>query len=347
MSLSRVLLAACLAAILLAGTVAFFRRGDGPQVPHEPALVLGAVHVDGRIAQGDVLLSVAPATNGENWIGVEVDAEAGGPLIDLETVRVRFLPLSAEGDAIEVELALDDEHAGVDLAALGDELYWLVVVYGEASGALSELAQFFLMIPDPNSYPEVADRALPTDPSAESLYLMASTRVSELHRVRYTQHLSDGEGLAVVSFREVNDGSDGSSPGFTYFTPGGLDAVVLDRTVWSRMPGEDWSARETNQMVPPSEWGGEYEGATGFAFGPVITINDMPCRVITFVVPEAERRSVAWYAWCIDEQSGDLIMDGMVSRRHYMLTLFSDFDAEVEIVAPSPRTVDGPNDESS
>ncbi len=87
----------------------------------------------------------------------------------------------------------------------------------------------------------MADRLLSNDPRAESRYQWASEKAAELHRVRSIQQLSDGEGLAVVSFREMNDGFDGSSPGFTYFTSGGLDAVVLDRTVWSRMREEDWS----------------------------------------------------------------------------------------------------------
>jgi hypothetical protein len=51
-------------------------------------------------------------------------------------------------------------------------------------------------------------------------------------------------------------------------------------------------------------------------------------------VPEEPKRSIAWYAWCIDETSGNVYRDAMISRNHYMVTSFNDFDAEVVIEPP-------------
>ena len=94
--------------------------------------------------------------------------------------------------------------------------------------------------------------------------------------------------------------------------------------------------RETNQMIPPSEWGGEFTGATGFQMGPMAETPAGPCRMITFVVPEEARRSIAWYAWCINEATGNLFRDAMISRNHYIVTSFNDFNGDIPIEPPLP-----------
>ena len=211
---------------------------------------------------------------------------------------------------------------------------WQARISEQTSDVRLLLTTLYFMVPDPNLHGNDAIPLPETDPEAEQLYATASQAVAGLHRVTYEQDLSDGLGLAVLSHHAVNDGTDGSKPGFSYVNPGGFEAIVLGTTVWSRYPGEEWDIRETNQMVPPSEWGGEYDGATGFQMGPVAETPAGPCRMVTFVVPEEPRRSIAWYAWCIDESSGNVFRDAMISRNHYMVTSFENFDADVVIEPP-------------
>jgi hypothetical protein len=90
-------------------------------------------------------------------------------------------------------------------------------------------------------------------------------------------------------------------------------------------------------VVPPSEWGDEYTGATGFTLLGEETIDGEPCQIVAFVAPELSeprRRTVAWYAWWVGTESGQVRRETMVSRVHYMMHHFSDFDAPLTITPP-------------
>jgi hypothetical protein len=256
-------------------------------------------------------------------------------LADIDRVDVALLPLVAGGEeqVVTIDVSGDPRRGAADVT-LDGALMWQARISEQTSDVRLLLTTFYFMVPDPNLHGNDAIPLPETDPEAEQLYATASQAVAGLHRVTYEQDLSDGLGLAVLSHHAVNDGTDGSKPGFSYVNPGGFEAIVLGTTVWSRYPGEEWDIRETNQMVPPSEWGGEYDGATGFQMGPVTETPAGPCRMVTFVVPEEQRRSIAWYAWCIDESSGNVFRDAMISRNHYMVTSFENFDADVVIEPP-------------
>jgi hypothetical protein len=210
---------------------------------------------------------------------------------------------------------------------------WQVEVTLESSGAsiAQGLAGFYL--PDPNLHGNESVKAQPVEGDAQALFEMGSERLSGLHRIKYTQWFSDGLGLAVVSFHTVTDDQDGGTA-FTYFTPGGLDAVVIGTDLWSRKGDKPWEKTSTNPSIPPSQWINEYKGATNFQLGPVVELPQGPCQFITFVVPETESQSVAWYSWCVDTVNGDLFRDLMVSRTHFMTSDFYDQNGDFEILPP-------------
>ncbi len=58
-------------------------------------------------------------------------------------------------------------------------------------------------------------------------------------------------------------------------------------------------------------------------------VNDKPAQVVTFYVPESDSQIAAWYAWWIDEETGHLVNETMVSRLHYMRWRYFDFDQPV------------------
>ncbi|MBX3071473.1 MAG: hypothetical protein KF883_13290 [Thermomicrobiales bacterium] len=320
-----------IAAALLAGAAALIliSRDDEPAEP--AALRIGWAIADGESLAATVTLSVDPASEGKNTIGVDIDPEAGSVFTTVEDVQIRLLPLRGDGEQISLSVALDDRQSGSATVDLAGSDQW----EAQVSSSDGVLATFFLLIPDPNLFGDNAIPVLGDDPDALALYQQASANIAAWQRVRYEQQMSNGDGLALISFREINDGSDGSPAGFRYFTPGGLEAVVLGTTAWSRYPGEVWEVRTTNAMIPPSEWGGEYLGATGFQLGPVADSPAGPCRIITFVVPESDRQAIAWYAWCIDEATGQVQRESMISRAHYMITEFSDVDGEILVEPPA------------
>jgi hypothetical protein len=336
------LLLAAVAILAVAAALLVINRDD-PEAIEGPTLDLGAVVVEDNASLGQIHLRLRAASPGENELEVDIDPQADGWLASIRTVDLSLLPLVAGGEAETLSLDLSaGEQRGRERVRLDDAANWEIRVDGDAPSGRRRIALFQVLLPDPNLHGNDAVSLAGTDPEAEALYQRASERVSQLHRVTYEQQLSDGEGLGVVSWRAINDGADGSVPGFFYLTPGGMEAVVSGTTAWTRYPGEAWESRETNAMVPPSEWGGEYTGATGFQLGPLSQAPAGPCRVVTFVVPEEERRSIAWYAWCIDETTGHLFRDAMISRNHYMITEFDDFDGDV-VVAP-PEDAEGPGD---
>ncbi len=55
---------------------------------------------------------------------------------------------------------------------------------------------------------------------------------------------------------------------------------------------------------------------------------------MTFFVPEAPGLAAAWYAFWIGEETGRLHRTAMVSRSHYMVDDYSDFDAPLLIEPP-------------
>lgn len=325
-----VLLIAGLALLATAGWLVLSARSDDePDIPE--SLQIGWAIADVDSAKGTLTFEVDPASKGVNTVRIDVDAEQETWLADLRSVDVRFLPLrgGTEEHTVTFELSEDELSASQDIDFGGSDRWEALIRAGDRV-----LATIFLMLPDPNLFGEDGQDDSETDPAAQELYQRASANVASWHRVRYSQQLSNGAGQAVVSFRIVNDGSDGSEAGFWYSTPGGLEAYVLGTTAWSKYPDEDWEVRSTNAMIPPSEWGGEYLGATGFQLGPMSESPDGPCRLLTFVVPGSDRQAVAWYAWCIDEESGQVRRDSMISRAHYMITEFSDIDGDLVVKLP-------------
>ena len=185
---------------------------------------------------------------------------------------------------------------------------------------------FYLLLPDPNlnGLDAPADDP-PSDPAAAALYGRAMEAYTSVHRVRYAQSMASHTGSVSYGVHVVNDGADGSTPGFTYDAPGGWQYVVLGTTSWSRRPGQPWTVREANPMIPPARWDDEYMGATGFRLGRVEELNGEPCQLLTFVVPGTGRQVVAWYVWWVGTESGRVHREMMISQSHYMLTDFSTF----------------------
>lgn len=331
-----ILIAAGLIAVSVAVLVLwwFIDQGSATDEP-EGEMALIAVVVDDRTDIGRMTMHLSPGASGENELWFEVAAAEGGPLDGIDHLSVDVFSHTDLDESWHFELELDDDgESRKEELDLGDQQFLQVDVSVPGAELTEPAASFVFLVPDPNVHGMERIETVESDPDAEALYQRGMVSLTSLHRLRYVQPLADGLNGAVVSYREINDGSDGSPAGFTYFTPGGLDAVVIEDELWSRTPGEAWRVRDSSPFVPPSEWGEEYNGATGFQFGPELEFPAGTCRVVTFVTPEIERRAVAWYSWCVDEETGYVLRDAMIARNHYMITDYSDFDGDIVISAP-------------
>lgn len=285
-----------------------------------------------------VHLSFSPGRPGDNRTSVRLTNWDGSAFAGEapESVRVQFsnLALETRGEAIAANPGADGVWS-IDGSRLSDAGWWEVMVSLRWTGQADVDVPFYLLMPDPNlnglDAPEVDP---PADPAAATTYQQAMAAYTSMHTVRYAQAMASQAGSVSYGVHVVNDGADGSEPGFTFDIPGGWQYIVLGETAWSKRPGQPWTKSEANPMIPPARWDDEYSGARGFQFGRTETINGEPCRVLTFVVPGEESRVVAWYVWWIGTESGRVHREVMISQSHYMRSDFSDFDQPVVILPP-------------
>ena len=331
-----VLLAAAAAAMAALSIVVFvlLRSGDAEMsFDPETALDLGIVMESDGVWTGTAQFLIAPAIGGDEQVVVSFEPRENGVAVKRFDLQLTGLTSGETVGPVSIETPSGIPSDPFSLTLPGQQFWQIDLTARPESGPSSTGTATFLL-PDPNLNGNDQVETHAADPAAAALFDLGSARLTSLHRVAYRQSLTDGSGLAVVSYHRINDGDDGSLPGFTYQTPGGLDAVVIGTDLWSRTGDEPWKAGTTNALIPPSEWMDEYTGATGFVMGPAMTYEAGTCQMVTFVVPEAKNRSIAWYAWCVDPETGDLLRDDMVSRNHYMTSEFAEFDDEIRIEKP-------------
>jgi hypothetical protein len=265
--------------------------------------------------------------------GTPIAGDAGNPKITAVTAR----PVG--GDGTEQQLVLQPEPNATGALAGSASFdrggWWRLSATVEGT---ANSADFYLLLPDPNINGPGAVASNGSSTEGEALYQSGLQGITALKSVRYTQWLADGQGHAGVSEHIVSAGDDDSPPGFVYRAAGGMEAIVIGSTRWIHLPGDlGWTEQEGAASVPPSQWGEEYSGATGFTILGEETVDGASTQILSFVVPEIvepRRQTAAWYLWWVDIESGHVRREAMVSRVHYMLNRFGDFDAPVVLEPP-------------
>lgn len=311
-----------------------------PQARSERPMVLDLAQPVEDAPESNVLvhLRLTPAKPGPGTAAVQLALPGGtpAPIEPPALVRLRFVSLEQPITSAPVEArpAADGSFVAKGVV-LGIEGWWRVEVTLRWLGQPDIVVPYYILLPDPNLHGMDAVREWPSDSGAAAVYARGSAAVAALHRVRYQQLTSDGNGLGVVMLHEVNDGTDGSPPGYRLLIPGRSESIVLGERGWTWRAGEGWTTFDAFPMIPPSRWGEEYAGATGFRLGRVEEVDGEPCQIVTFVVPATATRAVAWYAWWVGVETGQVRRDVMVSRLHYMVSDFFDFDAPIALRPPA------------
>lgn len=287
-----------------------------------------------------VRLEIGPAVAGENEIRIFLTDAENDPIpadeIDLVRLTVRSLNSDAMQSGIE---AIPDGSGGFTVAGLqlSHDGWWAIDVLVRQPGEEDVTVPFYLMVPDPNingfDAPEIAE----SNPDAEALFTRAVEILANVNSVGYNERLASGLGTVVTIERQVAVG-DQDSPTASLLRTNEIELLTIGNRTWQRPPGGEWFERELVEVIPPKEWVAAYEGATGFQLGPEMEIDGKMTRVVTLYVPETERRIAAWYAWWIDEATGEPVREAMVSRMHYMIYFYSGFN---EPFAPEPPVTGG------
>ncbi|GIW04902.1 MAG: hypothetical protein KatS3mg059_1522 [Thermomicrobiales bacterium] len=284
-----------------------------------------------------VRLQVQPAEPGTNEIAVLITTDDGIPIppSDIALVRLDFISLDYGSEQRGVEAVPTPEGTfavtGVKLSLTG---WWEIDVLVRQLGVPDVVTPFFLMLPDPNVHGFNAPRQPAQSAEAEQAFQRGLAAITSLHSLRWTQRLSGGTGTVVTGAFMVRDGSNGEPPAFAS-TSRDFEALQIGDRRWQREPGGNWIETLPGTITPPAEWGQTYAGATGFHLGITQEINGELAQVVTFYVPGSERYVPAWYAWWIEQSSGQVLQEAMVSRLHYMIYDYSGFNEALPITAPT------------
>lgn len=295
---------------------------------------LAMVDLAAPVADGTVHLQIQPAIPGKNTMVVKLDTESD---IAPTSVRVAFSPLDHAAEPQMVEARPDESGAyavgGVDLAGEG---WWRAEVTLVRPGQPETVIPFYLTLPDPNVNGVAAGPDRDSSDDARAVFERGLTSMTSMHRLRFTQRLTDGKGALFTAETFVSDGADGK-PAAWQERGTGFARVIIGNQEWFRQGASPWTERPASSLYLPSEWGDAYTTARGFQLGPEITIDGRVARIITFLTPEVtepRHQVAAWYAWWVDVETGHVLREAMVSNRHYMIYGFGDFEDPFEITPP-------------
>ncbi len=288
---------------------------------------------------GDLLvhLGVQPAKPGENTLTVFVTDAQGAPVSLDQAARVGLdltsLEHPVEIDAVEAQPNGTGRYevAGMPLSLEG---WWRIGVTVRRAEQPNLQAPFYLRLPDPNVSVERITTP-PSSPEAEAVFQRGLASLTSLHSVRYRRTLASGTGTVFASEEAISVGDDGHPPAYAV-SSSGVDLIRVGDREWLRSPDGVWRDRPASPFVPPAAWGEEFESATGFRLGRVEEVGGEPAQIVTFVVPGTPRQAAAWYAWWVDLERGRILRQAMVSRWHYMVLEYHDFDAPIAIDPPTP-----------
>jgi copper transport protein len=280
-------------------------------------------------------LQIKPAKPGENQIHVIVENGQAEPVPaeKVALVRLDFESLSHQTEQRNIEAKPD---AQGNFATNGNQLsldgWWRVTTTVRQLGVPDASGSFYFVLPDPNVNGFDAAKIPSTDPEAEAIFNQALKDLTATKQVRYTQELGGGTGTFIESDHLVDVG--GAEPA-TELIAADFRQISIGATQWIKQTGQDWVQRPASPVIPPSEWGGDYEGATAFQFGVKESINGVETQMVSFYVPPKGLRASAWFSWWVDPATGHIMRETMVSRSHYMVNTFTSYGKPLGIKPPT------------
>lgn len=299
---------------------------------------------DGTVT-GIVLLNVdplEPGTDNTFRISMTDTATVPQPIPADALVRLSFESLLDPSiNTLDVEAAPDG--AGgfvVTTSAISVESWWRVTVLLRRAGQQDATAPFYLLAPDPNLHGVDALDIPESDPDAQALYERARTQFATSTGYENHQRLASGSG-GVVLIDEVVVAPTANQPGAVMMRTDQVEIRRIGDTEWLRNdPNAPWIERPASPILSPADVLQDYEGATGFQLGRQEEIDGELCQAVIFFVP-GESLTPAWYVWWIGVETGTLHLEAMISRAHYMVRDYVNFNAPPAVLPPAPDEVLG------
>jgi copper transport protein len=299
-----------------------------------------------------VRLQLTPAKPGDNQMTVLI-AHADGTAIPTDRIAlVRLALTSLDHEAEQPDVATVPTGGG--FVSQGVQLslddWWRVDVLIRRLGVEDVSVPFYFRLPDPNVNGFDEDVPAGSD-DARAVYERALAAMTSMHSVHFTQRLASGSGTVALAELRVHDGTGTDSPSYSLVgasfkpalpgtteaggtLPPAFEQIIVGTHRWQRTGGGPWEEGDGPPIYTPSQWGDNYDGATGFHLGRTEDVDGRSVQIVTFLVPGTPRLAAAYYAWWVDTETGHVLRETMVSRAHYMLYEYRDIDQQPPIAPP-------------
>lgn len=306
-------------------------------------------------------LTYAPGRQGENDIRVRLTDTAGRTLPAEPAPRVTadFASLDHAVTRAGVSLQLEDlatmiyGTGGLDLSIDG---WWRIRTTIARDGLRDLVAEFYILLPDPNMNGFDTPPSPATDPEAEMMLKDALAAMSTWTSVRWWEAISGGnDSLVMANFAVTTEAANGEPNSFmsqTTFSgafqprpdgsapaPPVLNAytdVTIGNQGWNVDASGAVTQDKPTSYLPIDRYPETYAGADHIRFGAVEEVNGEPSQVITFHTPERQGQSEAWFAFWVGTETGNTHRLTMVARNHYMTWEYMDINKPFVIEPPKP-----------
>lgn len=284
--------------------------------------------------QGENELAVAVTTSKPVALSAEGQLVDAPPMTDVVLIRVSLTNLLQALPPIEIDLTSDASGwFRSSKLQLGLDGWWRADVVVRRLGVEDVTVPFYVIFPDPNIHGESAVRTPESSDEARAIFESGLNGLLTLNSVHFTERLGGGTGTIVFS-DHITHAATGDQPAAMRIATSDSEIIRMGGFQWVRDTGEEWSKTDALDVVPPSQWGTDYENATGFRLGIEELAGGRTARIVSFYVP-GDRFASAWYSWWVDVETGRLLRETMVSRGHYMVRDYDSFDSAPPIIAPT------------
>jgi copper transport protein len=306
-------------------------------------------------------LTFSPGRQGENEIRVRLTDTEGRtlPADPTPSVTADFASLDHAVTRAGVSLQPEDlttmtfGTGGLDLSIDG---WWRIRTTIARDGMQDLVAEFYILLPDPNMNGFDAPPSPATDPQAEMMLKDTLAAMSTWTSVRWWEAISGGnDSLVMANFAVTTEAANGQPNSFmnqTTFSgafqprpdgsapaPPVLNAYK-DVTIGDRGWNVDATGAVTEdgptRYLPIDRYPETYAGADHIRLGAVEELNGEPSQIITFHTPERQGQSEAWFVFWVGTETGNTHRLAMVARNHYMTWEYMDINAPFVIEPSKP-----------
>ncbi|MGC4105646.1 MAG: copper resistance protein CopC [Thermomicrobiales bacterium] len=302
-----------------------------------------------------VHLTVDPAGEGDNTLSVRLTTADGAASAVTDT-RVSITPESlshaTKGSAIALAAAPGTATFTTESMDLSLDGWWRLTVRINRASQQGTVAEFYLLLPDPNVHGFDAPTVPRNDPDAQQVFQRGLTTLTSLTSMRRQEAINSGLDAFVMADYAWVVGQGGQPNAFTGLTafsgsfvnrpdgsPPAPPTVNSYRTVtvgdqsW-RQIDQAWVSIPVIQYQPPAEWDETFAGAQNFQMGSTEVIDGEECQIIFFHTPETSSQAQAWFGWWVGKDTGQVHRLVMVANVHYMVWENSDFNQPIDIQPP-------------